>query len=213
MPTLAAINPVNITIPGIIIALVFLTAIVGTLTWMLRVPKATPATLRVARAVRHTRRIGHILVPTHGGTLSDRIVGMASQIASRRGATLTLLYVIEVPRYFPIDATLSEENFVATEAIERASRIARTFGVKPKARIIRARDAGPAIVQEADEEGADLIMMGAGPPPRRRMAGLGPAAEYVFRYASCEVIFNRAAMTQDEAPWKAREIRVPEHPI
>lgn len=196
-------NPVLISPIGVVLAMVFLAAIGGTLVWMLRLPTPTPATVRVKRAVRHVHHLEHILVPTHGGPLSDRIVGLAAQVGKRQGARVELLNVQEIPRLFPMYARLPEEEQAAAEAIDRAIDIAESFGVKPVARIVRARDAGPAIVEEAIEQGVDLIMMGSGPPPRPRLTGFGQAADYVFRYAPCEVVLARAPMELDVSPWES----------
>lgn len=206
-------NPINITPEGVVIAFLFVSAIAGTLLWMIRLPQVSPATVRVARAVRSVTGLSRILAPTHGGELSDRIIGLAAQVARRQGATLEILYVHEVPRYFPMDAIIPEEEANAREALVRATRIAQSFGIKPVVRIVRARDAGPAIVREAEDSDVDLIMMGAGPPPRPRLAGLGPAADHVFRYASCEVILDRSAIPEEESPWAGSEFGPPEREL
>lgn len=206
-------NPINITPVGVAIALAFVAAISGVLIWMVRVPPSTAATARVARAVRQVTHLSQILVPTHGGELSDRTLSLACAIARRQGATLEVLYVQEVPRFFPMDAKLAEEDAKASEALDRAVRIAERFGIKPLTHVVRAREAGPAIVREAEDVAADLIMIGSGPPPRPRLAGLGPAADYVFRYATCEVILTRAAFEEAGSPWSDALYAPPRHAI
>jgi nucleotide-binding universal stress UspA family protein len=190
-----AITPI-----GIILGLLVLGSIGGTLWWMVRLPQPSPTTVRVARAVRHARHITHILVPAHGGVLSERVVAFAAELARPRDAGLELLYVQEIPRLLPPDAVIPAEEQRAQEVCHRSVRIAQSFEVHPTCRIVRARDAGAAIVHEAIETGTDLIMMGAGPPPSGAQPALGPASQYVFRYAPCEVLLDRAPRWEETTP-------------
>ena len=63
------------------------------------------------------------------------------------------------------------------------------YGVRAATRLIRARSAGPAIVEEARGRNAELIVVGA---PRRAVAGrrrlFGGTVDYVLREAPCRVL-------------------------
>ena len=56
---------------------------------------------------------------------------------------------------------------------------------------MQARDTGPAVVDEAEEFGADLIVMGL--PYKRRFGefNLGRTVPYVLKNAACRVILFR----------------------
>ncbi|MCI0859257.1 MAG: universal stress protein, partial [Chloroflexi bacterium] len=60
-----------------------------------------------------------------------------------------------------------------------------------KAKILRARHAGPAIVMETEDRHMEAVILGI--PYRRRFGScsLGSTATYVFNNASCQVIFWR----------------------
>ena len=55
-------------------------------------------------------------------------------------------------------------------------------------RTVRARAIGHAIVTEAAESGADLIVLGASPRWRRQAKFFSPTVAYVLKKAPCEVL-------------------------
>ena len=122
-------QPVHVTVAGVIIALIFAASITGVIYWMMRLPEQTPTTLRVARAVRLAQRANRILVPVQGGVLSDRIVALGAQMAKARQAVVEVFYVIEVPWTLPLNARLTEEEARARGVLDQARRIAERFSV------------------------------------------------------------------------------------
>ena len=53
---------------------------------------------------------------------------------------------------------------------------------------MRARAIGQAIVQEAHEQGADLIVLGSSPRWRRQSRFFSPTVDYVLKKAPSEVL-------------------------
>ena len=183
-------NPLQITVVGVLIAIVFLISIVGVLGWMLRLPKETEHTRTVTRAMRSVNKLSHILVPLlrmNEGT--DRIVALAAQMARQRNGNVEALAVIEVPFTLPLNAYVEQDEKLALEALNRAESVATRFAVRINKRILKARSAGLAIVREAEEKGIDLILI-ANTPVRVRgnMQQIDPTVEYVMRNAPCEVL-------------------------
>src|SRR5262249_34127733 len=117
-------EPVHVTLPGVILALILVTSIVALIGWMLRLPEQTPTTRQVAKAIRLTQHANRILVPVQGKALSDRLIALGSQMAKARQATIEVFYVIEVPWTLPLDAHLSAPEETAQQELERAQRIA-----------------------------------------------------------------------------------------
>jgi len=57
-------------------------------------------------------------------------------------------------------------------------------------RLVRARSAGPAIVEEAERRGSEIIVIGT---PRKALTGaqravFGRTVDYVLRHAPCRVM-------------------------
>ncbi|HVE90865.1 MAG TPA: universal stress protein [Actinomycetota bacterium] len=129
-----------------------------------------------------------ILVPTVGTLTSDRMVSLACKLARPDDAEVEVLYVVEVPMSLPPTADLPEETRKAGEAVAEAGLIGRSYGVRIRGRVTKSRFAGKAIVDVAEREGADLIVMGG---TNKRYGEWGRTSEYVFRNAPCDVILER----------------------
>jgi nucleotide-binding universal stress UspA family protein len=192
MPILEAdiTNPLHITVAGVVIAILFLSSIVGVLGWMLRLPKETEETRKVTKAVRSVNKLSHILVPLlSSNEVTDRIIALAAQMARQRNGHVEALAVIEVPFTLPINARVEQDEKRALEALDRAESVAMRIAVKIQKRILKARTAGLAIVREAEEQAVDLILI-ANTPVRVRgnLQQIDPTVEYVMRNAPCEVL-------------------------
>jgi len=181
-------------IPGSIIAIAYAIIIVSILWWMLHVPRAGDVEQQVRRVTREASRFARIVVPVQGDVVSDRIVALASQMAKFRGATMDVLYVIEVPLTLPISAAMGDQERLAEDAFNRASKVANRYDVKIAKRIERARQAGPGIVRYVQDNHADLLLMGDVLNTNRRGTRFARSVEYVFEHAPCEVIIDRPQM-------------------
>ncbi len=70
-------------------------------------------------------------------------------------------------------------------------------------RTVRARSIGQAIVEEAREQGADLIVLGSSPRWRRQSRFFSPTVDYVLKKAPSEVLivaFPQGVLEGDGAP-------------
>lgn len=187
-------NPLQITVIGVVIAILFLASIVGVLGWMLLLPKETERTRTATKAVRSVSKLTRILVPLlNRNEATDRIVALATQMALQRNGHVDVLAVIEVPFTLPLDAQVKEDEKLALEALDRAKSVAERCGVrngsKITKRILKARNAGTAIVREAEEQAVDLVLMAnTSVRVRGNMQQVDPVVEYVMKNAPCEVL-------------------------
>jgi APA family basic amino acid/polyamine antiporter len=127
-----------------------------------------------------------ILVPIVSGTESREAVDLAARLAAERGATIVALRVIVIPMELPLDAELVDQEEEADRLLDEAHAIAETYGVRNVERIVRARHAGRAIVEEADRRGAEIIVLGA--PRGRHRQIFGHTVDYVLKHAPCRVM-------------------------
>lgn len=179
---------------GAAIAAGYVATIGSILWWMLHVPKVGDVEEHARRIERLTTRFARIVVPVQGDVLSDRLVGLASQMAKYRKAAMDILYVIEVPYTLPITARMEDQEQAAQQAFDRAEKIAAKYDVKIHRQLERARHAGPAIVQYARQNNADLLLLADVPKSNRRGTKFARSVEYVFENAPCEVIIDRPPM-------------------
>jgi APA family basic amino acid/polyamine antiporter len=129
----------------------------------------------------------NILVPVVEGRESEEAVDVACRLAAERRAAIVAVRVIVVPLERPLGAALPEEELRADELLDQARAIGELYGVRVIARIVRARQAGRAIVDEAARRHSEIIVLGA--PRRRRTQGIfGKTVDFVLRNAPCRVM-------------------------
>jgi APA family basic amino acid/polyamine antiporter len=147
--------------------------------------KAPPA-FGAALALQYRR----ILVPVVGGQSSDDALDVACSLAVERGARIVALNVLEVPLELPLDAELPELEESVNRELDEAVAIGDSYDVRVVDRLVRARSAGAAIVEEAGRRSAEIIVLGS---PRRSLTGsrarvFGSTVDYVLKHAPCRVM-------------------------
>jgi len=144
-----------------------------------------------------------ILVPMKLGEIGEEMVATAVKLAQESGSEVEALYVIAVPMELPLDADLVEQEERAAASLAEAQLLGADHGVRVKGQTIRARSIGEAIVDEARDRGADLIVLGSSPRWRRQSRFFSPTVEHVLRKAPCEVLvvaFPQGVFEEDGAP-------------
>lgn len=140
-----------------------------------------------------------LLVPITGGENDSQLLKYVARIANRKNSDITLVYVVEVEQELPLDAELPNLVMRGERALDNARELlkksldARSSFVSTD--LFQARAAGPAIVDEAIQDGVDAIVMGATITKKMGKRTLGETADYVLRHAPCEVVLLRGAMS------------------
>ncbi len=129
----------------------------------------------------------NILVPVKPGRASEEAIDLACRLAADRGASIAALSVIVVPLDQPLDTRLEEEERMADEALDVAAAIAELYGVKFTERLVRARHAGRAIVDEAKRRQSEIIVMGA-PRGGRGRGVFSETVDFVLKHAPSRVM-------------------------
>ncbi len=147
--------------------------------------KAPPA-FGPALALEYRR----LLVPVIAGQPSDDALDVACSLAAERGARIVALNVLEVPLGTPLEDDLHELEDAANDELDEAIAIGDSYGIRVLDRLVRARSAGPAIVDEAERRGSEIIVIGT---PRKSLtrsqkAVFGRTVDYVLRNAPCRVM-------------------------
>jgi len=132
-----------------------------------------------------------ILVPISGGGADEEAIELACTLSKRYKAAVYVAYVIEVDRSLPLDAQIESEMEKAEEVLTHAEDLAAEEDCDIETDLLQAREAGPGIVNEAVERGADLIVMGVGYKKPLGIFDLGETIPYVLREAPCQVLLYR----------------------
>jgi len=151
-----------------------------------------PAAFGPALALEYRR----LLVPIVPGQPSDDALDVACGLAAERRAQITAFIVVEVPLDLPLSADLPGAEDLANAELDEAQAIGESYGVRVTGRLVRARNAGEAIVEEAARRGAEIIVLGS---PRRVVtagsrAVFGTTVDHVLKHAPCRVM---VAATRD----------------
>jgi nucleotide-binding universal stress UspA family protein len=129
-----------------------------------------------------------ILVPLAGTEADDAPLRLATVLLAGTSGQVSLLHVIEVPFEKQLDAEDPKAIAFADEVIERAEAFLTEREVQVRTGIAQARAAGAAIVDDAVEQNADLIIMGL--RYKKRFGGgwdAGRTVPYVMRNSTAPI--------------------------
>ncbi|MGE5618299.1 MAG: universal stress protein [Sphingomonadaceae bacterium] len=132
-----------------------------------------------------------ILVPVGGGSLDEEIVGFACDLAKRNRAKLYAVHVIEVKRALPLETDLPAEVEKGEQILRRAETAARGCKQEIETELLQARDAGTAIVEEAERRNVDLIVVGLRYRKQYDQFYLGGTVMHILKNALCRVCVLR----------------------
>lgn len=147
-----------------------------------------------------------IVVATDFSDQSTLALEYARVLATRFGAGLRVLHVVEVPTVLAAEVPLPDVEAAAERAIAEARRkIAKTLARLPEGNTIGQVLVGqPAdtIVQYASDHDADLVVMGTHGRGGFAHFLVGSVAERVVRSAPCPVFTVRHTT---QAQWESRD--------
>ena len=133
-----------------------------------------------------------ILAALNGSDTDGDVVTTACHISIGSKARMTLIFVIEIPRKYPIDIELSKMTAKAEETLDQMDKLCRKMKVKPNTVIVQARSMGTAIVAHSREQTADIIVMGIDKMVTKNTNVISDDAVYVLENANCKVIISKS---------------------
>jgi nucleotide-binding universal stress UspA family protein len=139
--------------------------------------------------------VSRILVATDRSETASRAVAWAADMAARYEAELFVLQVI-VPGADP-GAQESAQVAYATKDLELYAE--QLAGSRGRARVVVDEDPSAAIVETADEEGADVVVVGNAGMSGRKEFLLGNVPNRVSHNARCTVIIVNSTIAPDES--------------
>jgi basic amino acid/polyamine antiporter, APA family len=129
-----------------------------------------------------------ILLPISTDQVDDVMAATALQLASESGTSVVALYPIEVPLSESMSASMEAETEEAERQLREAAALGREYGVNVITRIVRTRNIGQAIVEEAERRRSEIIVLGARDRNKPGQRLFGPRIDYVLRNAHCRVM-------------------------
>jgi nucleotide-binding universal stress UspA family protein len=136
-----------------------------------------------------------ILVAVSGNAQDEEIVDFACYQARRTRAKLYVVYVIEVKRELPLEVDLPDEVDRGEAVLQAAERVAQGWKQEVDSEVLQARDAGTAIVEEAERREVDLIVVGLRYRRKYDQYYIGSTVAHILRHAPSRVCVLRGAIS------------------
>ena len=139
------------------------------------------------------------VVALSGGRTDRQIVTLAADVARAGRAEIVGVHVVEIDWTLPLDADVAGHDENAQRVLDIAETTAEAAHYQMETVLLQARDVGAAIVDEATERGADVVICGL--PFRRRFGGdfaIGPTIPYILKNSPCAVWIIREAMPEEQ---------------
>ena len=148
----------------------------------------------------HQPAFRRAVVALNGGPSDGRIVGLVADHARSIKAELIAVHVVEIDWTLPLDADIAGRSEEVQRVLDTAEDVAEDHKVALEPVLLQARDVGAAIVDEAIERGADLLVVGL--PYRKRFGGefaIGRTIPYILQNAPCAVWVVRDPISEESA--------------
>lgn len=148
---------------------------------------------------RSTPVFKRAVIALSGGTRDERIIRLVSELARPQTAEMVGVHVVEIGWSMPLDADIAARSEEVQQVLDKAEIVAEQARMKLEPVLLQARDVGPALVDEAAERDADLLVLGLA--YRKRFGGdfaLGRTIPYVLQHAPCAVWVVREPIPEEQ---------------
>ncbi|MFL2627981.1 MAG: universal stress protein [Dehalococcoidia bacterium] len=132
-----------------------------------------------------------IVVPVIGDSSDNHAINLAKLMAQQNKGQVFIFHVIEVGRHLPLDADLTPDFNVGDSILTTIESQAKKTNLRVEAELLQAREAGLAIIQEAVDRDASLIIMSSEYKRAHGSFTLGYTVPYVLENAHCPVLLYR----------------------
>ena len=140
------------------------------------------------------------VVALSGHPNGQRLIGLVAELARHHKAELIGVHVVEVDWSMPLDMDVAGRSDEIQQVLDLAEGAAEDAGVQLESVLLQARDVGAALVDEAVERGADLLVVGLA--YRTKFGGdfaMGRTIPYVLKNAPCAVWVVREPIQEETA--------------
>jgi nucleotide-binding universal stress UspA family protein len=140
-----------------------------------------------------------VVIALNGGSSDAQIVALASRFAKIGTTELIAVHIVEIDWTLPLDADIAGNSEEAQRVLDMAESVAEDSKARLTPVLLQARDIGAALVDEASERNADLLVVGL--PYRKRFGGdfaIGRTIPYVLKNAPCAVWVVREPIPEEK---------------
>ncbi len=138
------------------------------------------------------------VVALSGHPNGQRLVKLVGELARAHKAEVIGVHVVEIDWSMPLDMDIAGRSDEIQQILDLAEGTAESVGVTLEPVLLQARDVGAALVDEAVEREADLLVVGLA--YRTKFGGdfaMGRTIPYVLKNAPCAVWVVREPIPEE----------------
>lgn len=138
------------------------------------------------------------VVALSGHPNGQRLVRLVAEMAKANKAELIGVHVVEVDWSMPLDMDVAGRSDEIQQVLDLAEGTSESVGVPLDSVLLQARDVGAALVDEAVEREADLLVVGLA--YKTKFGGdfaIGRTIPYVLKNAPCAVWVVREPIPEE----------------
>lgn len=138
------------------------------------------------------------VVALSGHPNGQRLIRLVAELAKVNKANLIGVHVVEIDWSMPLDMDVAGGLEDIQQILDVAEATAESAGVKLEPVLLQARDVGAALVDEAVERDADLLVVGLA--YRTKFGGdfaIGRTIPYILKNAPCAVWVVREPIREE----------------
>ena len=138
------------------------------------------------------------IIALAGGTRDERTIQLVAEVARLNRAELVGVHIVEIEWSLPLDADIAARSEEVQQILDHAELVAEELKVRLEPVLLQAREVGAALVDEAAERNADLLVVSL--PYRKRFGGdfaIGRTVPYVLKHSPCAVWVVREPMVEE----------------
>ena len=138
------------------------------------------------------------VVALSGHPNGQRLVQLVANVAKAHRAEMVGVHVVEVDWSMPLDMDVAGRSDEIQQVLDLAEGAAEDAGVQLESVLLQARNVGAALVDEAIERAADLLVVGLA--YRTKFGGdfaIGRTIPYVLKNAPCAVWVVREPIQEE----------------
>ena len=140
------------------------------------------------------------IIALAGGSRDERTIQLVADVTRTTHAELVGVHVVEIEWSLPLDADIAARSEEVQQILDHAELVAEDLKIKLEPVLLQAREVGAALVDEAAERSADLLVVSL--PYRKRFGGefaIGRTVPYVLKHSQCAVWVVREPMGEEPA--------------
>ena len=124
-----------------------------------------------------------------GSQNDEKSIEIAKSLIQKNSGILTFVHVLEIDLKNPLDVEIQEKTSYGNEILSGIFKKHHIEGYNHKSVLLQARHAGPAIISEASNQSAEVIVICKQKNNQQDVFNMSQTIKYVLTNSKCDVLF------------------------